>query len=44
MVEQRRIGEKIDRNTAAIEYLLTVVADLENVLAIAADYITMLMR
>jgi hypothetical protein len=40
MFEQRKISEKIDRHTASVEYVLTIVADVENFSAIAADYIT----
>jgi len=40
MVEQKQFSEKIDRHTAAVEYILTVVADVENVSAIVADYLT----
>jgi len=38
--ELRKISERVDKNIAAIEYVLSIVADIENITAIAADYIT----
>jgi len=37
--EIRKVSEKVDKNVAAVEYMLSIVADVENVTALAADYI-----
>ena len=39
MIEQVKVSEKLDKNTAAIEYILTIVADIETFAAYTADYI-----
>jgi len=41
MLEERKVSEKIDKHTAAVEYILTIVADVETFSAVASDYITL---
>jgi len=39
MVERYQVSERVDRHTVAVEYLISVIADVESFSSVVADYV-----